>query len=106
MTIHRHSEIILKELKELTEKRWYIIHMGKRYKLYAGEIEIVPEGSDRYGPDVVNERIWEQAVVNANRIEQEHDDLGPWDDFEWGMINGKIAALNWIFGDDWDTLDT
>jgi hypothetical protein len=34
------------------------------------------------------------------------DQLGPYDDFEWGMINGKLSALRWVLGDDWDFLDT
>jgi len=28
------------------------------------------------------------------------------DDFGWGMMNGKLSALRWILGDDWDVLDT
>jgi hypothetical protein len=28
------------------------------------------------------------------------------DDFEWGMMNGKLSTLRWVLGDDWDFLDT
>jgi len=44
----------------------------------------------------------------ARNVERRYGkkNLGPWDDFEWGMINGKLSALRWILGDEWDMLDT
>jgi len=34
------------------------------------------------------------------------DALGPYPTFDWGMMNGKLSALRWALGEDWDMLDT
>ena len=41
---------------------------------------------------------WEKKYGKKN--------LGPYSDFDWGMINGKLSALRWVLGDEWDFLDT
>lgn len=43
------------------------------------------------------------------RVEEtypEPGDLGPYSDFELGMLNGKLSALRWVLGSEWDFLDT
>jgi hypothetical protein len=33
------------------------------------------------------------------------DTLGPLSEFQWGMICGKLSALRWVMGSDWDDID-
>lgn len=48
------------------------------------------------------------GAPGRQRVEQTYsrEELGPFTDFEWGMLNGKLSALRWVLGDDWDLLDT
>ena len=52
--------------------------------------------------------VLQMAKKAATKVEKKYglEHLGPWDDFEWGMINGKLSALRWVLGDEWDMLDT
>ena len=54
------------------------------------------------------ESVWAGMLAAMKRTEEElgPDNIGPWDDFEWGMLNGKLSALRWVMGDEWDMLDT
>ena len=47
-----------------------------------------------------------QAAARATEEELGRDRLGPWSDFQWGTLNGKLSALRWVLGEDWDMLDT
>ena len=52
--------------------------------------------------------IWKGAIKAAKRVENKYGtkNLGPYSDFDWGMINGKLSAIRWILGEEWDMLDT
>lgn len=97
---------ILLSMDELVDKVWYNRHRNRMYKIENGEINIVPEGTKKYRNDVIHEDIWKGALKSAKRVEEKYEDTGPWSDFEWGMINGKLSALRWILGDEWDELYT
>ncbi|EGR2355991.1 DUF4935 domain-containing protein [Vibrio alginolyticus] len=97
---------ILDSIEELTDKVWYNRHMYRAHMIEQGQIELIPEGTVRNGNNIIHQHIWDGALVSADRVRQKYDDVGPWDDFEWGMINGKLSALRWLLGDEWDMLDT
>jgi len=58
--------------------------------------------------ETIQRNVLKMAIKAAKRVEQRYGkkNLGPWDDFEWGMINGKLSALRWALGYEWDFLDT
>lgn len=97
---------ILDAMDELVDKVWYNRHQNLMWGIEHGEIEVISEGTERYGSDVIHDHILEGAIKSAARVEAKYEDTGPWSDFEWGMINGKLSALRWVLGDEWDMLDT
>lgn len=105
----------LSEIDEATEllfdQVWYNRHWNRRLAIME---EVLGENFD---PDVkiprakraeLRKRIQEIALQAAARVEERRglENLGPWTDFEWGMINGKLSALRWVLGSEWDFLDT
>lgn len=97
---------ILSSIDEFCEKVWYNRHKYREYRIDNGEISIIPKADPRHGNNVIHEDIWEGAKLAAAKVEEKYEDTGPWDDFEWGMLNGKLSALRWVLGDEWDMLDT
>jgi len=102
---------ISETIGKLLDQVWYNRHQVWNEKLKSGEAKLIDDHEER-GKDPFGLRIhrgaWEGAEKSARRVEQKYglEELGPWDDFEWGMINGKLSALRWVLGDEWDMLDT
>lgn len=111
MDPRRLSEIVEAE-HLLFRQVWYNRHWNLRNKIERGDIRIITGEEfaklDGYRPDVITDGTWTGALAAAKRTEDEVglENLGPWDDFEWGMLNGKLSALRWVLGDEWDMLDT
>ncbi|MCA1452157.1 DUF4935 domain-containing protein [Bradyrhizobium sp. BRP22] len=96
---------------KLLDQLWYNRHQVWNARLECGQAALIENNEER-GKDPFGLRIhryvWEGAERAARKMEAKYGpgELGPWDDFEWGMINGKLSALRWVLGDDWDMLDT
>lgn len=90
---------------------WYNRHWNLRIGVEEGKIKIVDKEvypRPRGARETIQRDVWEGALKAARKVERRYGkkNLGPWDDFEWGMVNGKLSALRWALGDEWDMLDT
>lgn len=107
----RSASTIFEAMEKLADQVWYNRHQVLRERIEAGELRVVdvePKAVDPVRRETIQRRIWLGAQKSARRLEKKWglENLGPWDDFEWGMINGKLSALRWVLGGDWDDLDT
>jgi hypothetical protein len=105
------SEIIKAE-HLLFRQVWYNRHWNLRAAIESGKHKLVSEAEWKKRPKrhqkVTTDTVWQMALAAAKRTEDEVglENLGPWSDFEWGMLNGKLSALRWVMGSEWDFLDT
>lgn len=106
---------LLKAEDLLFHQVWYNRHWNWRWRVQHGKEKIVPrdEWEKNHHKRGYNQKhtpldVWEGAVRAAAKVERKYGkkNLGPWSDFEWGMINGKLSAIRWMLGDEWDMLDT
>lgn len=96
----------------LTTQVWYNRHKYRAWQIEKGKLKIVTrEEWSRKRLSTQNyiiDEIWKGALRSARKAERElgQGNFGPWTDFEWGMVNGKLSALRWVLGEDWDELYT
>ncbi len=107
----RRLKEILAAIDLLCDQVWYDRHMLTRQMIESGKTKIVEKETfpvKDHSKRPIQRGIWEGALKSAARVEKRHagENLGPWSKFEWGMINGKLSALRWVLGDEWDMLDT
>ena len=92
MILRRGDEAILSAYKEFWDKVWWNRHQNLLYQIAQGEGIKIPES----------------GFKAARRIERKYGkkNLG-WNDFEWGLLSGRLSALSWVLGSEWDeSLDT
>lgn len=91
----RSMEEVADVVEEFFEKIWFDRHLSLRYRV-------------EQGIETVDPQIWAGALKSAEKVIRKYgeENLGPYSDFEWGMLNGKLSALRWVLGEEWDMLDT
>ncbi len=94
----RRSDVDIREAcKEFRDKVWWNLHQRWLHQIESGE-------------DTLDEKqnvIMDQAKKAAQRIEQKYgrDALGG-DAFERGVACGRLSALSWVLGSEWeDSMD-
>ncbi len=93
----RRLDEIVEAERQLFDRIWYHRSLQHEYRL------------EDAGDDAGIEHLLEIAGPGRQRVEElyaEPGQLGPYTDFELGMLNGKLSALRWVLGSEWDFLDT
>lgn len=97
MILRRSDKAILEAEREFETVIWYDRKLVLQERLKAGT-ETIDSEIER---GMLRAMRAAERKYGKEKIRNYYED-----DFGWGMLNGKLSALRWVMGDEWDLLDT
>jgi hypothetical protein len=97
MILRRNDNAILEAEREFFDVIWY----DRKLVL----LENIKEGKETNTPEIHKGMLAAMRAVEKKYGKKKLRNYYH-NDFEWGLLNGKLSALRWVMGDDWDMLDT
>jgi len=93
------SQMCARSERQISDETWRLVDIVWYHRCY---LQVVAECEDDGLP------VDEEMIAAGKKVEARlsKKDLRPMSTFEWGMINGKLSALRWVHGNEWDYLDT
>ena len=107
----RHIDEITDEVVQLVFQVWSHRSSHPLFKNQRDEMVINRDSSgliaSRDLPPLPDARHRDEALEPVQDFFKRNgsDEIESWTDYEWGLVSGKLSAIRWMLGDEWDLLD-
>jgi pyrimidine deaminase RibD-like protein len=98
LLLRRNDKSILAMYRELWDKVWYNRQQVRLERIAAGEVKLTE----------MDKRLLKSNERVLKGMEEKYGKENlRWDDFDWGLLSGRMSALAWVMGSEWEeSLDT